>query len=79
VTSRHSGSVVYGEQVVWSPAAGVELPVSFLAFAARGASWADWLAALPRLIRDVLAEWSLTVDGPPRTGQGAVAIPVVTI
>jgi streptomycin 6-kinase len=56
----------------------IEIPPPFLDFAARSASWAGWLAELPRLIRDVAAEWSLTVDGPLQYGQTAVAVPVRT-
>lgn len=36
------------------------------------------MAELPRLMRDVVAEWSLTVDGQIRSGQTAVAVPVLT-
>ncbi|GAB3579217.1 aminoglycoside phosphotransferase family protein [Calidifontibacter terrae] len=36
----------------------------------------DWLAALPRLIDDVLADWSLTVTGPAMFGQCALVLPV---
>lgn len=54
------------------------LPRTFLATAGRGGSWASWLDALPRLIRTVLGDWSLTVDGPVRSGQVAVAVPVLT-
>ncbi|MET0692288.1 MAG: aminoglycoside phosphotransferase family protein [Propionibacteriaceae bacterium] len=57
---------------------GLTLPAGFLAFASRSESWATWMAALPRLIRDVLAEWSLTPDGEIRSGQTAVAVPVLT-
>ena len=56
----------------------MSLPSSFLAFALRNESWASWLAALPKLIRTVLGEWTLTVDGPARSGQAAVALPVLT-
>ncbi len=56
----------------------VEIPPSFLAFASRSESFANWLAALPRLIRDVSAEWSLTPDGRVRSGQAGVAVPVRT-
>ena len=55
-----------------------DLPASFLAFSARGDSWAQWLAELPRLIRSVLSEWSLTPAGDVRSGQTAVALPVRT-
>lgn len=36
----------------------------------------DWLAALPRLIADLLEEWQLIVDGAPSSGHTAVVIPV---
>jgi streptomycin 6-kinase len=59
-------------------AAGVEIPADFLGNAARGPDWASWLQRLPRLVRDVLAEWSLTPDGTPNTGHGALVLPVLT-
>lgn len=37
---------------------------------------AEWVAALPRLIADVVAEWSLEVDGPAMTGRCALVLPV---
>ncbi len=36
----------------------------------------DWLAGLPRLIDEVLADWDLTVTGPPLFGQCALVLPV---
>jgi streptomycin 6-kinase len=56
----------------------VALPAEFLAFAGRSDSWAEWLADLPRLISDVLAEWSLVPDGAVRFGQSGCAVPVAT-
>jgi streptomycin 6-kinase len=56
----------------------VTLPPEFLAFADRSESWATWLQDLPRLMRGVLAEWSLTPDGRLRSGQTAVVLPVRT-
>ena len=56
----------------------VEIPAELLAFTGRDESWDAWLAGLPRLIRDVLAEWALVADGPARSGQAAVAVPVRT-
>lgn len=41
-----------------------------------GPSGADWAAALPRLLADVLDEWDLVVDGPARTGRCALVLPV---
>jgi len=56
----------------------VQLPGAFLARASRGKEWADWLAALPRLITEICREWELTADGPVATGTCAVVVPVVT-
>ncbi len=56
----------------------IVIPAKFLAFADRGAEWADWLAALPRLVLDVLAEWQLAVDGPAVHGECALVVPVTT-
>ncbi|GAA1616116.1 aminoglycoside phosphotransferase family protein [Actinoplanes couchii] len=35
-----------------------------------------WLADAPRLVANRLAEWALTVDGPPMCGEVALVIPV---
>jgi streptomycin 6-kinase len=56
----------------------VVLPGRFLAATGRGESWGRWLEALPKLIRTVLADWTLAVDGSVRSGQVAVAVPVRT-
>ncbi|WP_149204028.1 aminoglycoside phosphotransferase family protein [Actinotalea subterranea] len=56
----------------------VEIPPTFLAHAARGAAWQEWLDALPRLLRDVLTGWELTPDGQARHGECAIAVPVRT-
>ena len=56
----------------------VEIPAAFLAKAARSDDWADWMQALPRLVRDLLGEWALVVDGPPVHGDCAVVLPVQT-
>lgn len=54
----------------------VVLPQAFLDYSRRSDSWSRWIAQLPRLVRDVLAEWSLTPDGPVRFGQTAIVVPV---
>lgn len=56
----------------------VEIPPAFAAYAARGPAWADWLDALPRLVRDLLGDWDLTPDGDARHGECALAVPVRT-
>jgi streptomycin 6-kinase len=56
----------------------VELPTAFLSNRRRSDDWAAWLDVLPRLIRDVLDQWSLTPSGRVRTGAAAVAVPVLT-
>ncbi|CAA9371492.1 MAG: weak similarity to aminoglycoside phosphotransferase [uncultured Nocardioidaceae bacterium] len=56
----------------------VLLPPAFAAFGARSDAWRTWLERLPRLVRDVMAEWSLSDDGPPTTGEAAIVIPVRT-
>lgn len=42
----------------------------------RGPDWADWVAALPRLIGEILGEWELVPDGSALNGHTAVVIPV---
>ncbi|MFE7223727.1 aminoglycoside phosphotransferase family protein [Nocardioides sp. NPDC057577] len=54
------------------------VPDSFLALAANGPSWAAWLDDLPGLLRDLVEEWALTVDGPSVHGSCAVVLPVRT-
>ncbi len=54
------------------------LPPAFAARAALGPEWADWLDALPRLVRDLLGEWELRRDGDLRHGECALAVPVRT-
>ncbi|MEO9323594.1 aminoglycoside phosphotransferase family protein [Nocardioides sp. C4-1] len=45
--------------------------------ATRGPGWAAWVDALPRLVRDLLDEWSLTPDGDPTHGECALVVPVL--
>lgn len=54
------------------------IPPTFLAFTGRDETWAAWLEALPRLVRDVVDDWELTFDGPPMHGYCALVVPVRT-
>ena len=36
----------------------------------------DWLASLPRLVEESLAEWDLTLDGDPMHGMASLVLPV---
>ncbi|WP_134766188.1 aminoglycoside phosphotransferase family protein [Nocardioides sp. 1609] len=54
----------------------VALPPGVQALAARGPDWAAWVDRLPRLVRDLLAEWALTVDGEPLHRGAALVLPV---
>lgn len=56
----------------------MRLPERLLSFASRGDEWAAWLDGLPRLVRDLLDEWSLTEDGTAMNGEAAVVLPVRT-
>jgi streptomycin 6-kinase len=56
---------------------GVEIPAELLSFSDREESWAGWLAALPRLVRDIFGEWRLTLDGRPRNGFCALVVPAL--
>jgi streptomycin 6-kinase len=47
-----------------------------LAFAERGPAWAEFVAALPRLLADLADEWGLVVDGAPTHGFCALVVPV---
>lgn len=52
------------------------LPPGVLAFAERGPDWADFVDRLPGLLRGLVAEWGLVVDGPPTHGFCALVVPV---
>ena len=56
----------------------IALPEALLAYAARGPEFAGWLDRLPGLLRDLVEEWDLTVDGEPAHGFCAVVVPVRT-
>jgi streptomycin 6-kinase len=55
----------------------VEIPTGLLAVASRGQDWADWLDRLPRLLRDLLREWDLQLDGTAAYGSCAIVVPVL--
>ncbi len=54
----------------------LRLPAAVLAMADRGDEWAAWVDGLPRLVRDLLGKWSLTIDGEPTYGHCALVVPV---
>ena len=56
----------------------IVLPGTLLAYAERGPDWAAWIDRLPRLLRELLEEWSLTPDGAATHGNTAVVVPVRT-
>ncbi|MCD9198992.1 aminoglycoside phosphotransferase family protein [Aeromicrobium wangtongii] len=53
-----------------------DLPQALQAYAGRGDDWARWIAGLPRLVRDLLDDWELAVDGEPVHGHTALVVPV---
>jgi len=55
----------------------MRLPDGVHAFAVRGPEWAAFVDRLPGLLRDLLAEWGLVVDGPPTHGYCALVVPVL--
>ena len=55
-----------------------EIPPGVRSFAGRGAEWAGFVYRLPRLVRDLLDEWELRVDGEPMHGYCAIVLPVRT-
>ncbi|MET9275900.1 aminoglycoside phosphotransferase family protein [Kribbella sp. NPDC003557] len=55
----------------------VEIPAGLLVVASRGQDWADWLDRLPRLVRELLDEWQLRVDGTAAYGNCALVVPVL--
>jgi streptomycin 6-kinase len=54
----------------------MRLPPGVLAFAERGPDWAAFVERLPGLLRGLLAEWELVVDGPATHGFCALVVPV---
>lgn len=54
------------------------LPSSLLALPGRGPQWDAWIDRLPRLVRELLEDWSLTPDGPATHGYTALVVPVRT-
>jgi streptomycin 6-kinase len=55
----------------------LDLPAGVLAMRVRGAEWAAWLDTLPAVVRGLLDEWGLRVDGPLMHGYCSVVVPVV--
>ena len=47
-----------------------------LAFAERGPEWAAFVDRLPRLLRELVEEWGLVVDGAAQHGYCALVVPV---
>lgn len=54
------------------------IPPTFQQYAGRGPDWAAWLDRLPRLVRELLEEWSLSPDGEATHGYTALVLPVRT-
>jgi streptomycin 6-kinase len=55
----------------------VEVPAGLLALREPGGGpFGDFLDGLPGLVREVLADWQLSPDGPPRHGSAALVLPV---
>ena len=54
------------------------IPPTLQEYAGRGPEWAAWLDRLPRLVRELLDEWSLALDGAAMHGQTALVLPVRT-
>lgn len=52
------------------------IPPGLQQYAERGPSWAAWLDRLPGLVRGLLDEWELVVDGESRHGRTALVVPV---
>ena len=56
----------------------IVLPQALQAYAGRGPDWSAWIDRLPRLARELLDEWSLTLDGETLHGRTALVQPVRT-
>lgn len=55
----------------------LQIPEGLRVVASRGQDWADWLDRLPRLLRELLSEWDLRVDGTAAYGNCAIVVPVL--
>ncbi|GAA3609886.1 aminoglycoside phosphotransferase family protein [Microlunatus ginsengisoli] len=53
-----------------------DLPSALRTSGAGRPTWAAWLTRAPRLLDDLIGDWRLGVDGPPRAGSCAVVVPV---
>lgn len=56
----------------------LRVPASFAAIAARGPAWAAFVEDVPRMVRDLLGEWDLALDGEAVHGHCALVVPVRT-
>lgn len=56
----------------------IPLPPTLLAHAGWGPEWAVWLDGLPGVVRTLLGEWALTIDGGATHGVTALVLPVRT-
>lgn len=56
----------------------VPIPAGLLANAGNSATWSDWLDRLPKMITELIDEWSLRLDGEAMHGTGALVLPVIT-
>ncbi|GGC08819.1 aminoglycoside phosphotransferase family protein [Cellulomonas carbonis] len=54
-----------------------EVPAGLLSLTDREPSWDPWLAALPRLAREVVADWELVPDGDAMHGECSLVLPVL--
>ena len=58
--------------------ASIEIPPTLRELAARDSRLAAFVDGLPALVREVVEEWRLELDGAPRHGQAALVVPVRT-
>jgi streptomycin 6-kinase len=59
-------------------AMSIAVPQGLLARSAHSVEWADWLARLPKMITELLEDWSLRPDGDALHGACAYVLPVLT-
>lgn len=55
----------------------MRLPDEVLALAGRGPAWASYVDRLPRLLDELVGDWSVVPVGAPRWGRASVLLPVV--
>lgn len=55
----------------------MNIPAGLQSQRALGGNWPGWLDRLPKLVENMIDEWQLTPDGPPKHGFTSLVLPVL--